>query len=100
MSKQADSNKDITFFRFCRFVEVPVFSALLILLFSILFVVAHILFRYKSSQVKYIFSTFHNTDCIKAASQYESRQHNSVCLFMKRQSSLVELINGMMGRLI
>jgi len=51
MSKQADSNKDITFFRFCRFVEVPVFSGLLILLFSILFVVAHILFRYKSSQI-------------------------------------------------
>jgi len=54
-----------------------------------------------SSQVKYIYiALFHNTDCIKAASQNQSRQHKSVCLFMKRQSSLVELINGMMGHLI
>jgi len=47
----------------------------------------------KSSQI-YLHSAFHNTDCIKAASQYQSRQLNSVCLFMgkKRQSSLVELI--------
>jgi len=52
-----------------------------------------------SSQI-YLYSAFHNTDCIKAASQYQLRQHNSVCLFMKRQSSLVELINGMMGHLI
>jgi len=49
----------------------------------------------------YLYSAFHNTDCIKAASQNQSRQHNSVCLFMKkRQSSLAELINGMMGHLI
>jgi len=32
----------------------------------------------KSSQI-YLYSAFHNTDCIKAASQYQSRQHNSVC---------------------
>jgi len=31
----------------------------------------------KSSQI-YLYSTFHNTDCIKAASRYQSRQHNSV----------------------
>jgi len=36
----------------------------------------------KSSQI-YLYSAFHNTDCIKAASQYQSRQLNSVCLFMK-----------------
>jgi len=38
-------------------------------------------FLVKSSQI-YLYSTFHNTDCIKAASQYQSRQLNSVCLFM------------------
>jgi len=48
----------------------------------------------KSSQI-YLYSAFHNTNCIKVASQYQSRQLNNVCLFMekKRQSSLVELIN-------
>jgi len=28
----------------------------------------------------------YNTDCIKAASQYQSRQLNSVCLFMKKKT--------------
>jgi len=37
----------------------------------------------KSSQI-YLYSAFHYTDCIKAASQYQSRQHHSVCLFMKK----------------
>jgi len=39
----------------------------------------------KSSQV-YLYSAFHNTDCIKAASQYQLRQLNSVCLFMKKKT--------------
>jgi len=38
----------------------------------------------KSSQI-YLYA-FHNTDCIKAASQYQSRQLNSVCLFMEKKT--------------
>jgi len=54
----------------------------------------------KSSQI-YLYSAFHNTDCIKSASQYQSKQLNSVCLLLeKKHPSLVELINGMMGHLI
>jgi len=37
----------------------------------------------------YLYSTFHNTDCIKAASQYQSRQFNSVCLFMEKKDNQV-----------
>jgi len=43
-----------------------------------------------SSQFKYIYSAFHNTDCIKAA-QYQSKQLNSVCLLLEKwHPSLVE----------
>jgi len=46
-----------------------------------------------SSQI-YLYSAFYNTDCIKAVSQYQSRQLKSVFYsWKKRQSSLVELIN-------
>jgi len=41
------------------------------------------IYQVKSSQI-YLYSAFHNTNCIKAASQYQSRQLNSVCLFMKK----------------
>jgi len=39
----------------------------------------------KSSQI-YLYSAFHNTDSIKAASQYQSRKLNSVCLFMEKKT--------------
>jgi len=38
----------------------------------------------QSSQI-YLYSAFHN--CIKAASQYQSRQLNSVCLFMGKKDN-------------
>jgi len=37
----------------------------------------------KSSQI-YLYSAFHNTDCIKAASQYQSKQLNSACLLLEK----------------
>jgi len=53
----------------------------------------------KSSQI-YLYSAFHNTDCIKAAPQYQSKQLNSVCLLLEKgHPSLVEQMNGMMGHL-
>jgi len=45
--------------------------------------------KVKSSQI-YLYSAFYNTDCIKAASQYQSKQLNSVCLLLeKRHPSLL-----------
>jgi len=39
----------------------------------------------KSSQVKYIYIALFTIQ-IKAASQYQSRQNHSVCLFMKKEN--------------
>jgi len=30
------------------------------------------------SQLYYLYSTFHNVDCVKAASQYQSKHNNNV----------------------
>jgi len=52
----------------------------------------------ESSQV-YLYSAFHNVDCIKAASQYQSK-HNNVRFLMEKHPCLVELIKGITDWLI
>jgi len=55
---------------------------------------------YTVSQVKYtLYSTFHNIDCIKAVSQYQSK-HNNVRFLMEKHTCLVELIKGITDWLI
>jgi len=53
--------------------------------FKLLLPLSNTYSKVKSSQI-YLYSTFHNTDCIKAASQYQSKQLKSVCLFMKKKT--------------
>jgi len=45
-----------------------------------------------SSQV-YLYSAFHNIDCIKAASQYQLKHNNKVRFLVEKHPRLVE-ING------
>jgi len=54
--------------------------------------------KVKLSQI-YLYSAFHNTGCIKAASQYQSKQLNSVCYWGKKTSKFGRA-DGMMGHLI
>jgi len=42
-------------------------------------------FQIKLSQV-YLYSAFHNIDCIKAASQYQSKHNNNVCFLAGKKS--------------
>jgi len=53
----------------------------------------------KSNQV-YLYSTFYNIDCIKAASQYQSKHNNIVRFLVEKHPRLVELINGINDWLI
>jgi len=55
--------------------------------------------QFKSSQV-YLYSAFHSIDCIKAASQYQSKHNNNVHFLVEKHSRLVELINGINDWLI
>jgi len=52
----------------------------------------------KINQV-YLYSAFHNIDCIKAASQYQSK-HNNVRFLVEKLPHLVEMINGINDLLI
>jgi len=55
-----------------------------------------VILMFKSSQVKYIYIALFTIQIVSKL--LHSINHNSVCLFMKkRQSSLVELINGMIN---
>jgi len=42
----------------------------------------------------YLYSAFHNIDCIKAASQYQSKHNNNVRFLVEKHPHLVELIKG------
>jgi len=53
----------------------------------------------KSSQV-YLYSAFHNIDCIKAASLYQSKNNNNVHFLVEKHPCLVELIIGITDWLI
>jgi len=52
-----------------------------------------------SSQV-YLYSSFHNIDCINAASQYQSKHNNTVRFLVEKHPHLVELINSINDWLI
>jgi len=53
------------------------------------------------SSQKYLYSAFNNIDCIKAASQYQSKKHNNNVRFLvEKLPRLVELINGITDWLI
>jgi len=45
-----------------------------------------------SSKV-YLYSAFHNIDCIKATSQYQLKDNNNVHFLVEKHLCLVELIN-------
>jgi len=44
--------------------------------------------------IQYLYSLFHNIDCIKAASQYQSKHNNNVRFLVEKYPRLVELIRG------
>jgi len=56
--------------------------------------------RVKSSQVKYIYIALFTKQIVSKLLHSINQDNITVFVFMKRQSSLVELINGMMGHLI
>jgi len=53
-----------------------------------------------SSQVKSIYIALSTTDCIKAASQYQSKHNNNIRFLVEKHPRLVELIKGITDWLI